>query len=132
MNGYLPAVGKTALVLFLLASFGLDFNNMGHGGAIDLRNRSTGIRLLEHGIDPYFYKWDISQPAEYCDPYNNPAMKVSKTTATPALLMLHLPLAPLPYRLAEIAWFLLQWILLLGTVWLWLRLCATPRRRWLL
>ncbi|HUB68119.1 MAG TPA: glycosyltransferase 87 family protein [Candidatus Methylacidiphilales bacterium] len=131
MDGYLPAI-KTALVLLLLASFGIDFNNMAHGGAIDLRNRVTGIRLLEHGIDPYFYKWDILQPPEYCDPYNNPAMKVSKTTATPALLMLHLFLAPLPYRLAEISWFLLQWILLLATVWLWLRFCETPRQRWLL
>jgi len=132
MKGHLPTIGAISLVLLLLASFGLDFNNMANGGAIDLRNRITGVRLLEHGIDPYFYKWDISQPEEYCDPYNNPLMKVSKTTATPALLMLHLPLAPLPYRLAEIAWLLLQWALLLGTAWLWFRLCETPRPRWLL
>jgi hypothetical protein len=54
---------------------------------------------------------------------------VSKTTATPALLMLHLPLAALPYRLAQFLWFFLQWLLLLGTGWLWLRACATPGAR---
>lgn len=128
----MKAFGATLLVVLLLISFILDFNNMAHGGAIDLRNRITGIRLLENGIDPYHYKWNISQPEEYCDPYNNPFFKVSKTTATPALLLLHLPLAPLPYRLGEIAWLLLQWALLLGTTWLWYRLCGTERQRWLL
>jgi hypothetical protein len=51
---------------------------------------------------------------------------VSKTTATPALLTLHLPLAALPYRLAQFLWFFVQWLLLLGTGWVWLRARATP------
>ena len=54
---------------------------------------------------------------------------MSKTTATPALLMLHLPLAMLPYRLAQFLWFFAQWLLLLGTGWLWLRACTTSRQR---
>jgi hypothetical protein len=132
MKRHLPAMGVIALIVLLLASFGLDFNNMAHGGAIDLRNRITGVRLLENGINPYLYKWDMTQPEKYGDPYNNPLLKVSKTTASPALLLLHLPLAPLPYRLAEIAWLLLQWALLLATAWLWFRRCVTPRQRWLL
>jgi hypothetical protein len=131
-QGQLSALGTTFLVVMLLISFCLDFNNTAGGGAIDLRNRITGVRLLEHGIDPYTYKWDISQPEEYCDPFNNPLLKVSKTTASPALLLLHVLLAPLPYRLAEVIWFLLQWLLLMGTAWLWFRLCETPRQRWLL
>jgi hypothetical protein len=117
--------------LALLVSFGVDFANTAQGGAIDLRNRITGLRLLEHGIDAYHYKWREGDPPEYCDPYNNPKLPVSKTTATPALLMLHLPLAALPYRLAQFLWFFAQWVLLLGTGWLWLRACGNSRTRWL-
>ena len=50
-------------------------------------------------------------------------------TATPALLLLHWPLAMLPYRLAEFLWFPMQWLLLLGTAWLWLRRFPKKRRR---
>lgn len=127
----MPAMGWAAVGLALVVSFGIDFANTAQGGAIDLRNRITGARLLEQGIDAYHYKWHKGEPAEYCDPFNNPKLKVSRTTATPALLMLHLPLAALPYRLAQLLWLLAQWLLLLGTGWLWLRACATSPARWL-
>lgn len=122
-------MGWVALALALLVSFGVDFSNLAQGGAIDLRNRITGVRLLDHGIDAYHYKWHEGEPPEFCDVYNNPKLPVSKTTATPALLMLHLPLAALPYRLAQIFWLVAQWLLLLGTGWLWLRVCATSTAR---
>jgi hypothetical protein len=125
-------LGWIALGLALLVSFGLDVAHTSQGGAIDLRNRITGVRLLVAGIDPYFYKWHEPEPPEYCDPYNNPLLPVSKTTATPALLLLHEPLALLPYRIAEYLWLFLQWLLLLGTVWLWLRRCPAPGQRLLL
>jgi hypothetical protein len=131
MKGMMLTMGCVMVALALLVSFGVDFANTAQGGAIDLRNRITGLRLLEQGIDAYHYKWHEGEPAEYCDVYNNPQLPVSKTTATPALLMLHLPLAALPYRLAQFFWFFAQWLLLLGTGWLWLRACATSRQRWL-
>jgi glycosyl transferase family 87 len=131
MKGMMPTMGWVLVALALLVSFGVDFANMAQGGAIDLRNRITGVRLMEHGIDAYHYKWHEGEPAEYCDPFNNPNLTVSRTTSTPALLMLHLPLAVLPYRLAQVLWLFLQWLLLLGTGWLWLRACATSRARWL-
>jgi hypothetical protein len=130
MKGMMPTMGWVLVGLALVVSFWVDFANTARGGAIDLRNRITGVRLLEHGIDPYHYKWHEGEPAEYCDVYNNPKLPVSKTTATPALLMLHLPLAALPYRLAQLLWLFLQWLLLLGTGRLWLRLCATSWQRW--
>jgi hypothetical protein len=121
-----------ALGLLALVSLGIDFANVKQGGAIDLRNRITGERLLAHGIDPYFYKWQEPESPEYCDPYNNPLLPVSKTTATPALLALHLPLAVLPYRVVQFAWLALQWLFLLATTGLWLRRCEFPwQRRWL-
>jgi hypothetical protein len=131
MKGMLPTMGWVLVGLALMVSFSVDLANTAQGGAIDLRNRITGLRLLEHGIDAYHYKWHEGEPPEYCDPYNNPNLPVSKTTATPALLMLHLPLAALPYRLAQFLWFFAQWLLLLGTGWLWLRACATSPARWL-
>jgi hypothetical protein len=131
MKGVLPIAGWVFVGVVLLVSFVVDFANTAQGGAIDLRNRITGLRLLEHGIDAYRYKWHEGDPEEYCDVYNNPQLPVSKTTATPALLMLHLPLAPLPYRPAQFLWFLLQWLLLLGIGGLWLRTCETSWARWL-
>src|ERR1700722_13331800 len=119
MKGIASAIGWVILGLLLLVSFGLDVLNVTQGGAIDLRNRITGIRLLAHHIDPYHYKWQEPQPPEYCDPYSNPLLPVSKTPAPPTLLLLHLSLAVLPYRIAQFLWFLLQWSLLLGTAWLW-------------
>ncbi|MCE0484103.1 MAG: glycosyltransferase 87 family protein [Methylacidiphilales bacterium] len=120
------------LWLALGISFGVDFINTVQGGSIDLRNRITGERILENHLDAYHYKWQESEPPEFCDVYNNPQLPVSKTTATPALLMLHMPLAALPYRIGQFSWLFLQWLLLLGTMWLWLRLCATPQQRLLL
>lgn len=131
MTGIVRIGGWVALGLALLVSFGIDFNNTAQGGAIDLRNRITGIRLLEHHLDAYHYKWSRSEPQEYCDLYNNPKTTVSKTTATPALLMLHAPLAALPYRLAQVLWLFAQWLLLLGTAWLWVRQGTSTRQRWL-
>jgi hypothetical protein len=131
MKGVLPILGGVLMGLALLISFYLDLANTAQGGAIDLRNRITGLRLLEHGIDPYHYKWSRSEPEEYCDPFNNPKLEVSRTTATPALVLVNLPLAPLPYRLAQFLWLFAEWALLLGTGWLWLRAGTTPRQRWL-
>jgi hypothetical protein len=121
MRRALPVAGWSALGLVLLLSFGIDLENLTENGAIDLRNRVTGVRLLLAGIDPYHYKWNEAQPAIYADPYNNPHIPVSKTTATPALLLLQAPLAPLPYRAAQLLWCLAQWALLLGAGLVWWR-----------
>jgi hypothetical protein len=124
---FLPAAGVAALAVALLISFGIDAWNAGQGGAIDLRNRITGARLLTDGVDPYTYKWQHGESEIYCDPFNNPHMTVSKTTSSPALLALSLPWAALPYRSTQYLWFITQWALLLGTGWLWWRAC---RERW--
>jgi len=118
--------------MLLLVSFIIDALNVAQGGAIDLRNRVTGARLLAAGTNPYTYKWTREDPEIYCDPYNNPKLPVSKTTATPALLALTIPLAELPYRAGQYLWLVLQWALLLGTGWLWWRRCTHFRQRALL
>ncbi|HEX4139763.1 MAG TPA: glycosyltransferase family 87 protein [Candidatus Methylacidiphilales bacterium] len=129
MNVATPRWFWIAVGLALFASFVIDLANTNIGGAIDLRNRITGVRLLESGINPYTYKWASGDPDIYCDVYNNPNLPVSKTTASPALLFLHAPLAALPYRDAEFTWLIAQWIFLLGTCWLWLRACTADWQR---
>lgn len=129
MKGIAPQAGWIILGLALLVSFIVDCRNAWLGGSIDLRNRITGVRLMAHDIDPYHYKWREPEPPEYCDPFNNPNLAVSKTTASPTLLLTHLPLAELPYRAAQFAWLALQWLMLLGTAWLWLRHCTVPWQR---
>jgi hypothetical protein len=131
MKGMLPVIGSVLAGLALLVSFGIDFGNTSQGGAIDLRNRITGVRLMEAGIDPYHYKWHYGDPDIYCDVYNNPNLPVSKTTVTPPLLLLHAPYAAMPYRLGQFLWLFTQWALLLGTGVLWLRACPQAWQRWL-
>jgi hypothetical protein len=132
MKQSLPALGAALLGLLLLASLVVDAVNVSQGGSIDYRNRVTGARLLAAGIDPYTYKWSRDEPEIYCDPYNNPQLPVSKTTATPAMLALQMPGNSLNYGVDQWLWFLAQWALLGGTTWLWIRHCAGFRPRALL
>ena|GEM_PF-976830 len=131
MKGIAPIVGWVILGLALLVSFVIDCRNVAQGGSIDLRNRITGVRLLENGIDPYHYKWHTGDSEEYCDPFNNPNLAVSKTTVSPGLLVLNIPLAQMPYRTAQWCWLVIQWLLLVGTLFLWLHQCTTTRQQWL-
>jgi hypothetical protein len=131
MKATMPMLGWMALALALLVSFGIDLNNAMPGGAIDLRTRVTGARLLEHGLDPYHYTWHPGEPLDYCNPVENPGGAVNGTTVTPTLLLLHLPLSMLQYRRGHFVYLTAQWLLLLGLGWLWLRACATLRQRWL-
>jgi len=127
----LPIVGWILVALALLASFGVDFHNFMQGGAIDLRNRITGVRVMESGADPYHYKWHAGDPDIYCDVYNNPNLPVSKTTVTPTMLLLHAPYAAVPYRLGQFLWLFTQWALLVGTGAIWWLACPPGWRRWL-
>ena len=95
---FFAAAALPVLLFTLVISCWIDVDNELRGGAIDLRNRVTGARLLATGIDPYTYKWKLGDPEIYCDPYNNPHTTVSKTTSSPAMLVLTMPWSTLPYR----------------------------------
>ena len=130
MKEFTPVWAWVILGVALVISFGVDIANTLPNGSIDLRNRITGARTMMADLPPYHYKWHKGEPAEYCDPFNNPSLPVNKVTATPASLMLLLPVAALDYRSGQILWFLLQWAFLLGTAWLWLRKCESMQQ-WL-
>ncbi len=120
-----------ALAAILGLSLCVDIYNTLPNGSIDLRNRITGARTMMANIPPYHYKWHKGDPPEYCDPYNNPSVPVSKVTATPTGLLFMVPYATLDYSSGQLLWLFTQWALLLGTVWFWLRRCKTFQQ-WLL
>jgi hypothetical protein len=132
MKRILLAAGAGLLLFLLLISMWIDANAAGRGGAIDLRNRVTGARLMSDGTDPYTYKWTASDPALYCDLYNNPHLPVTKTTSSPAMLGFTLPWAALPYRSGQFMWLAAEWLLLIGTVRIWWRACGNNLQRGLI
>jgi len=132
MKGFLISAGGGVLVVLLMISAWMDANNASLGGAIDLRNRVTGGRIMSDGIDPYTYKWQIGEPAMYCDPFNNPHVPVSKTTSSPTMLALSLPWAALGYRSGQFMWLAAQWLFLYGAGRLWWRLGETRWQKGLL
>jgi hypothetical protein len=121
------------LALALVVSFGVDLSHTMSGAArLIFGIALLGARLLEHGIDPYHYIWHPGDPGRsFATRATILKMTVSKTTVTPALLVFYAPLAALPYRAAQFAWLGAQWLLLLGTAWLWVRNGATARQVWL-
>ncbi len=121
-----------ALALLLLQSFALDCLNLAGSGSIDLRNRVTGARLMLEDMDPYHYKWREGDPPEYCDPYNNLALPINKCTVTPTLLLATMPVAALKYRRGQEVWLVVQWLLLLGTAAVWMRVAPAGMPRWMI
>lgn len=126
--GFPLAAGWVALILAAVVSFGIDWQNLAASGSIDLRNRITGVRLLQEGRDPFHYKWHPGEPERFCDPFNNLAVPVSKTTVTPTFLILHLPLGWLPYRATQYLWLIAQWLCLLGIAFFARRILQNPYR----
>lgn len=113
--------GALALIVLTVLSFCADWAMVSESGSIDYRNRVTGLRLLTADEDPYHYKWSIGKPEKFFDPFENPAVPITKTTVTPAALLTSWPLALMPYPVAKSLWFLAQWSLLAGLWWLWFR-----------
>jgi hypothetical protein len=123
--------GAMALITLAIFSFFYDWAMVSNTGSIDYRNRVTGMRLLAAGEDPYHYKWTTGKPERYCDPYENPNVPITKTTVTPAMLVVGWPWAVLPYSVSKAAWMLAEWAMLAGIWLMWFRWSGqTPRTRW--
>ena len=121
-----------ALIVLAICSFVVDWTMVAKGGAIDYRNRVTGMRVLASGADPYHYKWSKGMPEQFCDPFDNPNMPMSKTTVSPAMLVAGWPWAVLPYPVSKAAWLLAEWGMLAGIWLIWFRWSGqtSPGRWW--
>lgn len=79
----------------------------------DLRNRITGARLMQDGKDPYFYKWNPTEPLKYFDPYDYRGLVVSSSTASPFFHRILSPLNHLPYITIAWIWLVLEYLFFL-------------------
>lgn len=98
--------------------FYIDLQNTRDYFAIDLRNRVVGARLIENGIDPYFFKWNDSYPEELLDPRDDYSVVVSRVTVPPTVLFLYSFIRDLPYSSQKYLWLFLQWMALIISTWL--------------
>ena len=106
-------------VIFLsISGFLEDLKNTFQYGGVDLRNRVVGARLLRREIDPYFYKWQTGDPLELLDPRDKAENEVNMVTVPPSLLLLLSPFAEVRYDIQRVVWFVIQWLLLLLSVFL--------------
>lgn len=96
-------------ITIAILGFIADFKNTYRYGGMDLRNRVIGARLLQKGIDPYYFKWDNTMSDLYLDPHDSPQTPVSRVTVPPTVLTLHSILSSIPYQTQRVIWFFFQW-----------------------
>ncbi len=89
---------------------------MDTSGAIDLRPRIVGARLLNRGLDPYFHKWTPEQSPALLDPLDFSNQPISRVSVSPAVLMLHCFVADWDYARQQRLWFTLQWSILILSI----------------
>lgn len=106
-----------AIIIGIFA-FYKDLRNTIRYGGIDFRNRVVGARLLNIGLDPYYFKWTPGADERLLDPLDNPKLAFSRVTVSPSILLLHSPLANLPYFQQKIIWFTFQWSALVASCFL--------------
>jgi hypothetical protein len=126
--GTVLSVLLAAVIFISVLGFVKDIVNTQDYGGVDLRNRVVGARVMLEGLDPYHFKWSESYPDTLLDPVDNPDNEVSRVTVPPTVLMLHVPLARLPYHAQRTIWLYGQWLLLLASIFL-LALCAKTRNQ---
>lgn len=126
-----PAAMRFLLgITLLLAVWGffLDVRNTSQGGSVDLRNRVTGSRVADAGMDPFTFKWSPERPPEFCDPYNHAGWPYSKTTVSPLALAIHAPFNGWNYQSIQWLWFFFQYACLAAGFLAWNR-CDSGREK---
>lgn len=121
-------------IVFLVAlvastrSFLVDVDNTLKFGGVDLRDRVVAARVALEGFDPYNFKWSEEYPETLLNPVENPEIPVTRASFTPAVIVLHMPFAEIPYSVQRTLWLFVQWCLLLLTVHLFASTASNKRR----
>jgi hypothetical protein len=102
--------GCIVLVIMCLV-FGRDWL-LEKGGTPDLRNRIVGARLQKDGKEPYFYKWHDGDTVRYYD-VSNIGTGVSNISSSPFFHTLLYPIADLPQRTLSRIWFFMEYLFLM-------------------
>ena len=121
---------KTVLILNIILaisvivaffSFIRDINNTIYYGGVDLRSKVIGARLLLEDKDPYYYVWKEGDSDLLLHPTVSPDLPVGHVTVSPTVLFVYTSTAKLPYGVQQNIWFLLQWIFLLLSIYIFAR-----------
>ena len=133
MNGSLfkKSLLFAAFLLALLSIFktGRDVQRYGD---IDLREKIVGARLLDHGLSPYFYKWNEGDPDRFLDPLDGYQYLVTRVAVPPSLLFILIPLSRLDHSAIQWIWFALTYLFLMLILILFYRLSDRDIRHYTL
>ncbi len=88
-----------------LIAFGKSWHYTRSYTGTDLECRIRGAKLQAAGYTAYFTSTGAKE-----------APQLNGVSVPPSVLLLHYPLARLPYHQARMVWFVLQWLLLFGTI----------------
>ncbi|HVK48629.1 MAG TPA: glycosyltransferase family 87 protein [Pseudobacter sp.] len=102
----------TLLILLFLPVLKQSWDDTQNNGAVDLRCRVVGARLLTNGQDPYFYKWKPADGEYFLDPNDQFTRRVNGNVSTPGMLWLLSPLYSLNYNTIHILWLIFQYLAL--------------------
>jgi hypothetical protein len=109
----------SVIVSFL--SFVRDINNTVYYGGVDLRSNVVGARLLLEDKDPYYYIWKDGDSDLLLQPTANPNYPVGHVAVSPTVLFVYTSTARLPYGIQQNMWFLLQWVFLIVSIYIFAR-----------
>ena len=121
---------KTILILNIILaisiivaffSFVRDINNTIYYGGVDLRSNVVGARLLLEDKDPYYYIWKEGDSDLLLHPTVNPNLPVGHVAVSPTVLFIYTSTAKLPYGIQQNIWFILQWIFLIISIYVFTR-----------
>jgi len=121
---------KTALILNIILaisiivaflSFFRDINNTIYYGGVDLRSNVVGARLLLEDKDPYYYIWKEGDSDLLLQPTANPNVPVGHVAVSPTVLFVYASTAKLPYGIQQNIWFILQWVFLIMSIYIFAR-----------
>jgi len=110
----------TSIIVSFL-SFVRDINNTIYYGGVDLRSNVIGARLLLEDKDPYYYIWKEGDSDLLLHPTVNPNLPVGHVTVSPTVLFVYTSTARLPYGIQQNIWFVLQWVFLILSIYLFAR-----------
>lgn len=94
---------------------------------VDLRNRVVGARVMLAGYDPYTFAWESGMPEEWLDPVHDP--KAHRLTISPPTLLPYATIADLPYRTQRFVHFAAEWLALIASLALLVRVLPDDRMR---
>lgn len=106
-------LGVGLLVLLAIGKSSIDIRL---GPMADMRVRTVGARLLEAALDPYYTTSTEATPERLRFLGHGIDAPVTPVSVTPFTLILSQTTLALPYRYQRHAWFIVQWLALLGLV----------------